>query len=826
MHECVCEKCKREFQSQRIVRYCSKACRTGATHNARRADKRANHQLVFVGVDGEGVDRPDGKHEYVMLSVGEKTLTNNGYALTLQQIFTFLWECYTTNPEACYVGFFLGYDFIQWEKLLPHDTARLLLTSKGISERTSQRKSRLRPHPDPVVWEGWEIDVMAGRRFKLKPHTHRRGQYNGRCTNRTCRVDLGELNDGPDIYDPRGEQAFSPDLCVLETDYRGNPATYWKRVRRVLLEKWDSAEGNPQPQSGKRIGTLYICDTGPFWQTSFLNVINPSSWEGVEPVCTPEEFAIIEKGKADRGTTADYGDTSYLAEMAQYNVLENEILSRVTSRLNEGFSQSDIPIKIPRTDWYGPGRAAQIWMDMLHARIADREAVEANKHLDNTGGIRRNEKGLLNADVYMSMPSSFVDAARASYYGGWFEQFMHGHIGDVWEYDINSAYPFIIASLPCLHTEHPHTGRYSRGVGNPPHLTENAFLLVFGTFRGSDPYIGGLPYRTKQGAILRPHVTRGWYWWHEVEAALRAGLLDSYTIEEWESYISCHCDSPFNPSDIGIQRLYEMRLRVGKNTPQGKSAKLVYNSAYGKTAQSIGSPKYANPVYASLITAGCRTLILDAISTHPERSSAVSMVATDGIYFTSAHPTLALDKERLGAWDFSIKRNMTQLMPGVYWDDATREQIAEGTSPKLKSRGINARDLANEIDNLDRLFAEAHYALGNGENYSWPELEIRVRFLLTSAKSALHRGKWDTAGTVEHDTIRRISSNPGSKRNPEAYRDSRNGLTRTRPYDRGTTIDTTPYAKSFGYLQEIVSLFGDDVTPDGDPMIFWRDALS
>src|SRR5690606_895113 len=107
---------------------------------------------------------------------------------------------------------------------------------------------------------------------------------------------------------------------------------------------------------------------------------------------------------------------------------------------------------------------------------------------------------------------------------------------------------------------------------------------------------------------------------------------------------------------------------VGKNSSHGKAYKLIYNSAYGKMAQSIGNPKYSNPIYASLITTGCRTMITHAIATHPKKTKDLLMVATDGVYFRSPHPSLEIDKSRLGAWDESIKRNLTLFMPGIYWD--------------------------------------------------------------------------------------------------------------------------------------------------------------
>lgn len=787
-----------------------------------RKEKRGHNDIEFIGVDGEGVDRPDGSHEYVMLSVGDRTLWDNGRSLSLRSILEFLYESYLQKPDAAFVGFFLGYDFIQWLKLLPEDRARLLFTNAGILERKSSVQSRANPYPDAVVWEGWEIDIMAGRRFKLRPHICHSSRWQDVCRNRTCRKSMGDpttlrLDSEPAVI-LKGEMEFA----IPDDDgeaYDDDVELFWRYHTRLLHTV---GEGNNKT---KAAGWMYICDTGPFWQTSFLNVINPKAWDG-NAVCTQEEYDLVLAGKADRGHLYEHGDTNYFAEMARYNTLENDILARVTQRLNQGFMNDRIPIKIPKTDWYGPGRAAQLWMDQLHELMCDREAKKAN--VGKLAHERANEYGLLNRDVYASMPTWFYEAAQASYYGGWFEQFMHGHIGDVWEYDINSAYPFIIASLPCLHTEGIHNGTYSRGSGSG--YTETGYVLLFGTFTGSNPYIGALPYRDRHGLISRPQQTKGWYWKHEVEAAMRAKCLDTMEIEKWVSYTPCTCTPPFDPATIGIRSLYQLRLDFGKNTPQGKSAKLVYNSAYGKTAQSIGTPKYSNPVYASLITAGCRTLILESIASHPRGTSSVSMVATDGIYFTERHPFLEINATRLGAWDETFKPNLTQLMPGVYWDEKTREAVREGANAKLKSRGVSGRDLAKEIERLDMMFLEQERRLANGEGYDWPEIRFSTGFLLDSCKAALARGKWNTAGKVTHGAVRTISANPHTKREPVAYWDADEEVVRTRPYTMMESLESTPYQKSFGYVeyQEGMSnVFGDRVGRDGDDgMQFWKDLLN
>lgn len=837
-----CSGCGQRFETDNILKKkCQPGCKRIGKRNPTRTKRRETNDITFVGVDGEGVDRPDGKHEYVMLSVGQETLWNDGKELTLSEILEFLWAQYQKQPDAAYVGFFLNYDFIQWLKLLPEREAYLLFSPKGIMERKSERQGRVNPYPDAVVWEDWEIDIMAGRRFRLRPHVCHMSRYNTQCRNRTCSRDM-EIKHAADpvgVHADSNDPAFDfLDNVTVTAVSQENPFAI-VRIPESLTRNKHKVDSNGK--AAKVSGWMYICDSGPFWQTSFLNVIDPEGWKvklpdgtyKYDPVCTQLEYATVVDGKQDRGHVYEYGETAYFADMQRYNVLENEILARVTKRLNEGFMNERIPIRIPKTDWYGPGRAAQIWMDGLHELACDRNAREENKAILRNNSVpgnprreRLNETGLLNVDVYTSMPTWFYDAAKASYYGGWFEQFVHGHVGDVWEYDINSAYPYIIAGLPCLHTQGTHTGAYTEGAGSNYPKDSGNYTILYCTVEGSNPYIGAMPYRNRQGLISRPHKTKGWYWLHEVEASKRAGLIDNVVIENWVSYKPCTCTPPFNPESIGIEALYQLRLDFGKNTPQGKSAKLVYNSAYGKTAQSIGQPKYSNPVYASLITAGCRTLILQAIANHPMGPKAVTMVATDGVYFIGRHPGLAIDPERLGAWDETFKPGLTQLMPGVYWDDKTRERLKAGESPKLKSRGVSARDLAKEINMLDYLFAVQEESLRNGGEYVWPELEFSTAFVLESCKSALNRGKWGDAGKVSHGAKRSISSDPKTKRQSTPYACPETDLTRSRPYSQGESIETTPYEKSFGYMEDVPDMFNGMVDRDGRaPQERWRELL-
>ena len=516
----------------------------------------------------------------------------------------------------------------------------------------------------------------------------------------------------------------------------------------------------------------WICDTGPFWQCSFLKAIDPSTWPS--PICTPEDYAIIEEGKARRANAVLDRD------MIRYNVTENRVLGQLTHTLDKAFR--DVGIVLKRQQWFGPGQVASKWL-----------ATQDIPKWDET-------RTLLGDDV--------LRAVWGTFYGGWFEIFAHGHVGNAEEDDVNSAYPYVIKGLPCLRH-----GKWRHGTGPMP---DGKYVLGKSYVEGSDPYIGAMLHRTATGRILRPHRTMGWYWKAEVDAARRAGLIDTVSTEEWYAYEPCTCVSPL----AGIGDLYLERLRIGKNSPEGIALKLIYNSVYGKFAQTIGKPEWANPMYASLITSGCRTMILNAIGTHPGKSSAVVMVATDGVYFREPHPGLDRSDTRLGAWDSKMKENLTLFQPGVYWDDKTRARIASGLTPMMKSRGVNAKHLAEHITRLDDEYTRFTGAMG-----TWPELEISIPFSMVTALQALAWRKWETAGTIhteDHNAKcdvnckrghRVVRSTPIEKRNPVVRRED--GMWRSSPYSvgkwwTGEFEESHPYSKMISDADDLITLDGSD----------------
>lgn len=710
---------------------CKTGCKVKGGGNTAQARKRELHEVEFIAVDGEGVTgvgfeevwsddeqamvtRRCTTHDYVLLSVGDQSLHKNGETLTHNDIFAFLWEQYLEHPEAAFVGFFLGYDFTHWLRSLSDGRAWKLLHKDGIVSRT--RKGDDNPRPWPVRYGEWEFDILANKRFMLRPFV--------------------KYEDVPEV---------------------------------VVNHKDGTASTKKMPRPW-----MYICDAGPFFQSSFLTAIKPNPKTWITPICTPAEFAVIEEGKHQRS------DAKFDPAMIRYNVLENEILARLMATVNEGLVGDGI--RLARQQWFGPGQAAQKWLGIV---------------------------GCPPGDVVREMVPEYArTAAKESYYGGWFEIFAHGIVTEEsYGYDINSAYPYGIAHLPCLLH-----GAWTRGTGRMSRLKPGALRLVDAHVRGRDLRTGPVPFRRPDGSILRPLKAAGWYWWDELQAAKRAGLVTKIDVDSWIEYEPCDCPPPL----AAIAELYEGRLIVGKNTAAGKGKKLIYNSSYGKMAQSVGKPKFSNPIYASRITSVCRRMILDAIATHPTKTDDLLMVATDSVVFKTPHPSLDIDGNRLGAWDESVHSNLSLFMPGVYWDDSSREKVEAGVAPELKSRGISSKDLLRMINRIDNQWKEND---ANGFQ-RWPAMRLPVDFQMTTAKQAVVRNDWPTCGKVALSGYKQIDSNPRSKRNGGLLRHPVHGYATSSPYQvaydhKGRELErTTPYAKGFG--EDAIENDDDEpITPDG-----------
>lgn len=465
---------------------------------------------------------------------------------------------------------------------------------------------------------------------------------------------------------------------------------------------------------------ITINDVGQFFQSSFLNTLK--KWD----IGTPEEQEMIAKGKSMRAEFTESDD-----EIRAYNALECVLLRDLMEHFRTVcFETGYIPKK-----WQGPGYLASAML---------------TRH-----GVPRRE------DIPILQNKEFRRLAQAAYYGGRFETTCAGPVNTpIWQYDINSAYPYILTTLPCL------THGSWRRVRERP-----SGGLWFGKvhFDHSAPrFLYNLPFRLVNGNIQYPKEGIGVYWSTELIAAEQAGT-DFQFLDGWvyESHCTCKWFDFVYP-------YYQQRLALGKTT-KGFVLKLAGNSVYGKLAQSIGYAPWANPVWAGLITAGCRAMLINAYAQAPDKCY---MLATDGI-FMGCELDLPISN-KLGEWDETYHPDgIFIVQPGIYFVGA-----------EAKSRGVER----GRVDDLRPLFESQwdKFITSHGENHT---VSIPVQNFIT-AKQALARHKWKIAGTWEN-TTRELSFNWQIKRK-SGIAFFRDGILRTVPHDGLPGLESMPYDREIG----------------------------
>lgn len=465
-----------------------------------------------------------------------------------------------------------------------------------------------------------------------------------------------------------------------------------------------------------------ISDVGQFFQTSFLRTLE--KWD----VGTPEERAMIAKGKSQR---ADF--TGVTPEIRAYNALEILLLEKLMSEFRAVCVDTGY---VPKK-WQGPGYLASA---MLAAHNVPRRT-----------------------QIPIMMNDDFRRLANDAYYGGRFETTAAGPLrGPVYQYDINSAYPSQLRELPCL------THGSWRRVRKPPDRGTLWFGQVYFN-HSAQQLLYNLPVRDTHGNIDYPREGNGVYWSTELDAATRAGTDISFATG-WVYEPHCEC----RWFDF-IDDYYLRRVRLGKSA-KGYVLKLAGNSLYGKIAQSIGYAPYANPVWAGLITAGCRAQIIDAYALAPGKCF---MIATDGV-FTGEKLDLPVSS-KLGEWEETVHEDgIFIVQPGIYYLPDS----------DVKTRGVERGRINNRREDFEEAWRK--FLASHGENHT---VTVPVDNFIT-LRQALGRRKYSIAGTWE-SSEREISFDWSSKRQRGSALASEVGF-RTLPHPGSRTLVSTGYDRLIG----------------------------
>ena len=442
----------------------------------------------------------------------------------------------------------------------------------------------------------------------------------------------------------------------------------------------------------RRVGMrsyVSINDVGTFFQCRFTQALH--DWG----IGSADEWVQIEKGKDARAGF----ETMSEVEIA-YNKLEVELLERLMSK----FGAVVRGLKMKPRQWQGPGEIAQVLL--------------------TRNGLPRSKT------IAERLPDELLRVANGSYFGGRFEVTTFGHVpGPIHNYDIRSAYPDAMRRLPCLtHGEWTHT----KEPETDAHLSLSR--VMFEPSSRDIHWLYGLPVRDRKGHISWPMMGEGWYWSVEIESARHQQVT---YLDTWNYHKQCGC-TPY----AFVTPLYNERMALkaqvdGAN--KGLALKLALNSLYGKNAQSIGHPTYANPIYASLITALTRAKLYDMVHvlSHCDDGQLcghnVYYLATDGILSGANVPVGADIGNELGQWEHSYSNDPIMLIAsGLY--------VGKG---KARTRGIKKTLVEEHTAQFSRL-CDVFFAEGDRDPHDcMVEILCRQFYGLVQAN---HLNDWSKLG--------------------------------------------------------------------------------
>ena len=287
-------------------------------------------------------------------------------------------------------------------------------------------------------------------------------------------------------------------------------------------------------------------------------------------------------------------------------------------------------------------------------------------------------------DRYAGADKHLAAILRRGYFGARIDLAEPGPWDRLERYDLSSAYPAVMETLPCLaHGHWAYDHHWSPNA--PPQAVDLARPEIVHVQWGRThmgepvPHWAPLPWRSQQGTIYYPMHGEGWYWRSEAESAKRIPGFWFRELESWTWVQECE-HLPF----ARVRDIYDQRQAFKREGDRARelALKVTLNSGYGTTADTVSDedPPFASIIWAAMITAGCRARINEVLARH---SDDVVAVSTDGIYCKRQIMDAA---KGLGAWEYE----------GPLWDAfLIQPGVGTGTSAKgrqLKTRGISKQD--------------------------------------------------------------------------------------------------------------------------------------
>jgi len=441
-----------------------------------------------------------------------------------------------------------------------------------------------------------------------------------------------------------------------QLEYRPRKSFIIRRMPEAISERWRAKKDKDGKENYEKVfeSKLTLWDVLGFFQGTFIKAVTSYAIS-----CDLEK---IKAGKAKRGA---FSPTELENEIKPYCLEEVRTLVKLMEVLHHNLQEAGL--KIARWDGAGACASALLKREKIKAHMAE-------------------------------CPVPVQKAAQHAYSGGRIEPLMYGYYaGPVYHYDINSAYPYAMLSLPSLASG---KWKYLQSDLMTTRITVSD-APTFSMYKVSWKFPENLPlypfpYRTTAGSILFPPHGKNWVWYPELKAAFDTipDAADYIEIEEAYGFIPSTNEKPF----AFLKDLYTLRA-IWKREGNGaeKAMKLAINSLYGKMVQQLGymkedadgnikgKPPYHQLEWGGYVTSYTRAELFRACMQNP---TAIISLATDGIYST-APLDLPCGKE-LGEWEFHKHDNMTLVTSGVYWYTDNGEE-------KSFYRGFDAGTLTSDM---------------------------------------------------------------------------------------------------------------------------------
>lgn len=414
--------------------------------------------------------------------------------------------------------------------------------------------------------------------------------------------------------------AFGYDVNMILRDLSKNHLRVLKDKGHVMWKRWRIEY---LPRKWFVVTDRSIRKTTKIWDTfSFFMKSAVEAWKEYDV----EVSETVIRGKLERG---DVAYEKLWSDIFPYWKEENEAYVALMEKLRESLHSADLYISA----WHGPGAIAS--HSMAKHRI--------NRSMA-TG------------------PEPVNDAAQYAYGGGRFEMFKVGRSANpVYEYDINSAYPFAISQLPNL------------ANGKWRHVLSPTAVARFGVYRvkfAVNPFAPisnfhrPMPFlhRDPRGQISFPCVNETWVWSPELWGKAKFPGLEILEGWEFEEYSE---DRPF---DWMAQNYHIRKLYKAAGNPAQLALKLQMNSMYGKMAQRVGwneekllPPKWHQLEWAGWVTSYCRAMVFRAALRAGTKLVAFETDAVFSLKPLAEHLDIG---DNLGQWEETVYDDFVYLQSG------------------------------------------------------------------------------------------------------------------------------------------------------------------